>query len=195
MRLRLDFLGSKLYSGGGAHSIFMKTWAAGLAYSNGLRSNPSTGRLTYYAERVPKLPQTLGFVIDELKSAKEQPELVEYAIAQSFGEIRSASSYEERAEAIAADLADGLTPDVVRNFRQNILRLRNLKNLSSTIFERMKRVYANVLPGFEKSYREDAIYFVIGPESQLKEYEQYLQSVYGKQTTLYRLYPRDFWLP
>jgi len=53
----LDFLSAQLYSGGGAHSMFMKTWAAGLAYSNGLRNSPASGLLTYYAERVPELPR------------------------------------------------------------------------------------------------------------------------------------------
>ncbi|MEE8577843.1 MAG: insulinase family protein, partial [candidate division Zixibacteria bacterium] len=55
----LDFLAARLYGGGGAHSMFMKTWAAGLAYSNGLRSNQYTGRLSYYAERCPSLVQTV----------------------------------------------------------------------------------------------------------------------------------------
>ena len=40
----LDYLASNLYSGHGAHSMFMKTWAAGLAYSNGLHPNVELGR-------------------------------------------------------------------------------------------------------------------------------------------------------
>ena len=39
----LNFLASKLYSGGGAHSVFSKTIGAGLAYSNGISSSPGTG--------------------------------------------------------------------------------------------------------------------------------------------------------
>ena len=34
----LDYVSTKMYSGGGPHSMFMKTWGAGLAYSNGLGS-------------------------------------------------------------------------------------------------------------------------------------------------------------
>src|SRR5947209_4555228 len=64
--LLLDYLASLLYSGGGAHGIFIKTWGAGLAYSNGVSSSPATGRIQYYAERTPELPQTLQFVINEL---------------------------------------------------------------------------------------------------------------------------------
>jgi Zn-dependent M16 (insulinase) family peptidase len=63
----LDYLASRLYGGAGAHAIFIKTWGAGLAYSNGLGGSPSNGRLSYYAERTPELPQTLRFVIEELK--------------------------------------------------------------------------------------------------------------------------------
>src|SRR5205823_5292412 len=66
----LDYLASNLYTGHGAHSIFMKTWAAGLAYSNGLHPRVATGVLDYYAERCPLLPQTLRFVIDQLRHAK-----------------------------------------------------------------------------------------------------------------------------
>src|ERR1044071_2562428 len=41
----LEFLASRLYGGGGAHGIFIKTWGAGLAYSNGLGGSPGQGRL------------------------------------------------------------------------------------------------------------------------------------------------------
>jgi hypothetical protein len=40
-----------------------------------------------------------------------------------------------------------------------------------------------------------AVYFVIGPEKQMTAYEAYLKSAEGPDTQLYRLYPRDFWLP
>ena len=70
----LDYLAVNLYTGHGAHSIFMKTWAAGLAYSNGLRPRISEARSTYYAERCPLLPQTLRFVIDQLRKAQARRE-------------------------------------------------------------------------------------------------------------------------
>ncbi|HTM20360.1 MAG TPA: hypothetical protein VL172_07635, partial [Kofleriaceae bacterium] len=52
----MHYLAGNLYTGHGAHSIFMKTWAAGLAYSNGLRPSIRSGRVLYYAERCPELP-------------------------------------------------------------------------------------------------------------------------------------------
>jgi Zn-dependent M16 (insulinase) family peptidase len=194
--LLLDYLSALLYSGAGAHSIFMKTWGAGLAYSNGIGVSPGLGRIDYYAERTPELPQTLQFVIGELKKAKPDPALVEYAIALSFAQFRAASQYEDRARAMADDIADGVPPEKVRRFREGLLALRNLPNLSDEFFRRMPRVYATILPGYgaKASQVKDGIYYVIGPEKQLDAYEKYLKTVEGPNTKLYRIYPRDYWM-
>jgi Zn-dependent M16 (insulinase) family peptidase len=193
----LDYLASRLYAGGGAHGIFIKTWGAGLAYSNGFRGSPATGRMGYYAERTPELPQTLRFVIDELKKAKPDPGLVEYAIAGAFGTFRSASPYEVRGESMANDIADGLTPEVIRRFRQSILTLRQDPKLADELFKRMAAVYARILPGLGVKTRdvEGGIYYVIGPEKQLSAYEEYLKTVEGPGVRLHRIYPRDYWMP
>lgn len=193
----LQYLASKLYAGGGAHSIFTKTIGAGLAYSNGLGGSPTGGRSSYYAERTPELPQTLRFVIDELKKAPRDPELAEYAIAQAFGEFRSASAYEVRGESMAADVADGLKPDQVRAFRQAVLDLRKTPNLYEELYTRMGKVYSKILPGYDPSLKNvpGGIYFVVGPEKQFVAYEAYLKSALGAETRLDRLYPRDFWMP
>jgi hypothetical protein len=192
----LDYVASRLYAGGGAHGIFIKTWGAGLAYSNGFRGSPSVGRMGYYAERTPELPQTLRFVIGELKKAQPDPGLVEYAIAGAFGAFRSASPYEARGEAMAADIADGLTPDVIRRFRQSILALRNDPKLSDELFKRMGAVYARILPGYGVKARDvqGGVFYVIGPEKQLAAYEEYLKTVEGPDAQLLRIYPRDYWL-
>jgi hypothetical protein len=192
----LQYLASKLYGGGGAHSIFTKTIGAGLAYSNGLGGSPTGGRQSYYAERTPEMPQTLRFVIEELQKAPRDSELTEYAIAQAFQESRAASTYETRGEAMAADVADGLKPEEVRQFRQAILALRKTAKLSDELFDRMPAVYARVLPGYDPQLKSvpGAVYFVIGPEKQFAAYEAYLKSRLGADTRLYRLYPRDFWM-
>jgi Zn-dependent M16 (insulinase) family peptidase len=192
----LDHLSALLYSGAGAHSIFIKTWGAGLAYSNGFGVAPGLGRIDYYAERTPELPQTLQFVISELKKAKPDPALVEYAIALSFAQFRAASQYEERGRAMADDIADGVPPEKVRRFRQGLLELRKMPNLSDELFKRMPRVYASVLPGYgtKASDVKGGIFYVIGPEKQLAAYEKYLKSVEGPNTRLYRIYPRDYWI-
>ena len=194
----LDYLASNLYTGHGAHSMFMKTWAAGLAYSNGLHPNAAEGTLDYYAERCPLLPQTLRFVIDQLRKAKPDANLVRYALASAFSS-RIASGYEGRASAMAADLVDGLTPDLVRGFRSHLLELGKRADLAQTLFARMPAVYGKVLPGLEAiaspGIDPKGVYFVIGPEKQLGAYEEYLHAALGKETRLHRIYPRDFWIP
>lgn len=192
----LDFLAARLYGGGGAHSMFMKTWAAGLAYSNGLRSNQFSGRLMYYAERCPSLVQTMQFVINELKSAEPDIGLTDYAVAQAFGSGRGGSSYENRTESMADNLADGLPPEKVGTFRKAVLELRQRPDLYDELTSRMLKVYGAVLPGLEPSGRgvEGANYFMIGPEMQFESFEQYLKTVEGDDIVLYRLYPRDFWV-
>jgi hypothetical protein len=193
----LHYLASKVYSGQGAHSLFMKTWGSGLAYSNGVGSSPANGRMSYYAERCPELPQTLRFVIDQVKNTPRDTTLADYCIAAAFQEFRSASSYESRGESMAADLADGTTPDQVRTFRKAILEMRKTPHLIDLLYDRVPEVYNRILPGFGGTSPEDiqgGIYYVIGPEKQLSLYEQYLQTAVGRDAKLYRLYPRDYWI-
>jgi hypothetical protein len=189
----LDYLTGNLYAGHGGHTIYSKTVAAGLAYSNGLRPDPAAGELVYYAERCPLLPQTLRFVIAQLKAAKTDPNLARYAIAYAF-DSRIAKSYEERAEAMAANLVDGITPELVRAFRKRLLALSGRGDLADELFKRMPAVYGKVLPGYG-ALDPKGVYFVIGPDKQLGAYQDYLHTALGKDTTLFRLYPRDFWQP
>lgn len=191
----LDFLASRLYGGSGAHSVYSKTIGAGLAYSNGVTSNPASGLFSYYAERTPELPQTLGFVVEEIKKSPADPTLAEYVIALAFNS-RAALPYEQRGEAMAANLADGLTPEMVASFRRGILDLRKSPNLAEELFKRKDKVYERILPGYGIKGKgvEGANYFVIGAEKQMTAYETYLKSKEGAETNLYRLYPRDFWL-
>ena len=190
----LNFLTSKLYTGGGAHSVFNKTVGAGLAYSNGIGSNPQTGLMSYYAERTPELPQTLRFAIGEVKRPMSD-QLAEYVIALTFSS-RASSPYEARGEAMASNMADGITPEVVSRFRRAILETRKIPDLSAQLYQRKDKVHERVFPGYGMKGKDIAgrNFFVIGAEKQMAAYEAYLKSVEGADTQLYRLYPRDFWL-
>ena len=194
---QLDFLASRLHAGYGAHGVFLKTIGAGLAYSNGLRATVASGRMGYYAERTPELPQTVRFVVNELKTSARDPKLGDYAVAQVFAENRTAGSYEGRAEGIAADLADNQPPDMIRKFRQSILELRKDPNLGNVLFDRKDRVYGRFIPGYNVKASDvpGGIYFVIGPEKQLDAWQEYLKEVEGADSKLHRLYGRDFWMP
>ncbi len=191
----LNFLTSKLYSGGGAHAVFTKTISAGLAYSNGISSSSGTGLMSYYAERTPELPQTLRFAIGEVKRPMDTP-LAEYVVALAFSS-RASAPYEDRGEAMASNMADGITPEVVSRFRRSILDVRKMPNLSAELYRRKDMVFERVFPGYGKQGKDivGGNFFVIGPEKQMVAYEAYLKSVEGPDTKLYRLYPRDFWLP
>jgi hypothetical protein len=39
------------------------------------------------------------------------------------------------------------------------------------------------------------VYFAIGPDRQLDAWERYLAQTEGDEARLWRLYPRDFWIP
>jgi hypothetical protein len=187
----LDYLASNQYVSPGAHSLFMKTWAAGLAYSNGVRVYVERGQLEYYAERCPSLPQTLRFVIDQLNTAKPDANIARYAIAKAF-KSRIAEGYESRAWAMAADLVDGRTPDKVRALRTHVLAAAKRTDLAKQLFDRMPNVLGKVIPGYGTA-SPDGVDFVIGPTKQLDAYAEYLKTTVGG--TLRRLYPRDYWVP
>ena len=191
----LDALAGKLFGGGAEHSLFMKTWSAGLAYSNGISYRDRSGLLRYYAERCPDVAETMRFVVDIIKGAEDNPKLTEYVTALTFGDSRAASKYEERGEAMAEDLADGFTPDVVSEYRRKILSLRNSEDLYSELQRRMEKVYSTVLIGYGAplSEADGGCYFLNGPEEQFQSLENYIAKVEGARP-VYRLYPRDFWL-
>lgn len=191
----LTRLTGSLYGGGGAHGIFMQTWAAGLAYSNGYGYNERSGRASYYAERSPDVAETMRFVVHLLTQAKDDPRLVDYAIAQVFGGSRAPSRYEERGRAMASDLADGYTPQRVAAFRRAVLAQRSRPHLYETLKARMPAAYGPVLIGYGAPLAQsrEGVFFLIGPEAQFRSLEDYLAATEGRQA-VQRLYPRDYWL-
>jgi Zn-dependent M16 (insulinase) family peptidase len=191
----LDFLAARIYGGHGAHSMFMQTWGAGLAYSNGLRSNEYSGNLLYYAERCPDLTQTMQFVIQTLNRAPYDTALAEYAVSQAFSVSRAGDRYEARGRNMATDLADGLSPEIVERFRKEIMKLRGEPNFYDKLYNRMEDVYGRVLPGYGSNGNDmrGVLYFMIAPEDMLKSYASYLKNI-EENSELYLLYPRDYWL-
>ena len=49
---------------------------------------------------------------------------------------------------MAANLADGLTPEIVKTFRQHVLDAAKTPDLAAALFGRMESVYGKVLPGY-----------------------------------------------
>lgn len=192
----LDYLTGLRFAGHGSHTLFMKTWAAGLAYSNGARPSAQAGLLRYYAERTPELPRTLEFVIDELAAATADEGQTRYALAQAFSS-RAAVAYETRGRAIARDLVDGRDPEIIAGFRQALLTLAQDPTLPDRLQERHEAVYGQVLPGYGPASAsvEGGVFYVIGPEEQLDAWAAYLVRVEGDDAELVRLSDRDYWVP
>jgi Zn-dependent M16 (insulinase) family peptidase len=189
----LRYLTRNLFAGGGAHSAFSRTIGAGLAYSNGVSGSLREGTSTYYAERMPDVAQTLHFVIDTIHNGPRDHRLTEYVMAGAFSS-NAASSYETRARAIADDIADGFTPEVIRNFRESILGLREDPDLAEELFDRVDQVYGPILPGYGPHAKDvpGAVYFLIGNEKQFQLLEADVQA--RENERVYKLYPRDYWL-
>lgn len=192
----MKFLAAELYAGAGKQSVYTKSTGAGLSYSTGVGASPVTGRFIYYAERTPLLPQTLRFVIDEIKRSPFDSSMLDYVVSLAVSGLRSASDYEVRGEAMATDLVDDYTPDKVKQFRLAVLKLRKVPQIIHQIYNYKDQVYEKILPGYGTPSKDvnGGIYFVIGPEKQMSAYEAYLKSVEGNEAKLYRLYARDFWM-
>ena len=191
----LNMLSGKLYSGGGGHSLFMRTWGAGLAYSNGYNCGALSGNVVYYAERCPDVAETMGFVVNELKQAQEDPRLAEYALAQVFGDSRAPSEYESRGQAIASDLVDGYEPEKVAAYRQKVLEIARRDGLYKELYKHMQDAYGPVLIGYGNPSAQSnrGTFFMIGPDEQFESLQNYISTAEGPDK-VHKLYPRDFWL-
>jgi Zn-dependent M16 (insulinase) family peptidase len=191
----IDFLSVKILSGGGTHSLFMKTWSAGLAYSNGIGNNLSSGRLSYYAERCSDLVETMQFVSKSASGFKaNMPYLIGYALANSFNDYRGAQDMSSRGFSMGADLKDTLTPDKVKKFKQTLLKIAKKRTTLKKLDENFKGVLAKVLVGLDKkvSKNPQTVSLVIAPKRLLDSYEKYLRET-GETDELVRIYPCDFW--
>jgi Zn-dependent M16 (insulinase) family peptidase len=191
---QLDYLASNLFSGYGAHGVFTKTITAGLAYSNGIRGNLRDGYTGYYAERMPEIPQTLHFAIDVVKKGPRDPQLLEYVIALAFQESNASRGYEARAQAIADALADGITPEKVKRFREGILAIRKEPDAAQEVMSRVDAAYGRILPGYSPKAKNvpGAVYFIIGNDKQFSALDADVSA--REDEHVYRLYPRDFWM-
>ncbi len=193
----MDYLTGGLFGGSGAHGLFMKTWGSGLAYSNGFRIGESKGRASYYAERCPDIAATIRFVADYLKASKTAVDssLSDYIVAQYFVDSQAADRYESRGYKIAANLADGITPERVASFRKQILTVSKTPNLIPELYKRIDRVYGSVIVGMgnSKVNAVDPNFFVIGPKTQFESLATEIAK-FEPNLPVYTVYPSDYWL-
>ena len=199
----LDVLAAQTVTGGGAHSLFMRLWSAGLAYSCGASVALSDGRLRFYADTCPDASRCLAAAVAlVVQDARAPPELwlADYALARCFTSRAGTSTPEARTEAAASDEADGRGDGRVRALRAALLRLRSREALGNELHLRAPRVLGTVLPGVLPQSRSSAGWsgapsasgttlVVVGPEAQAAGVEAMLQA-----GPLLRLYERDFWV-
>jgi len=190
----IRMLSSKLVSGTGPHTLYMKTVERGLAYSNSVRSDASSKLLSYYADRVPDIAGLVELVnsIAAGIPALRDPSLVDYALQKSFPFPRSMSTFTDRGKRLAGDIYDGNEPDKIRHFSEAIVKLRADPNLLPEITQLGLLSIGPVLlkPGFEGLQRsEKSIFFLVGPERLLSEAEKRIP-----MPRLLRLYSSDFWI-
>jgi hypothetical protein len=176
----------------------MKTWAAGLAYSNGLSTNPNEGRINYYAERCPDLVRTISFVTGLVKDAGalDDPYLAEYCAANAVTYSRESDRYEDRTRAAADDIVDGDTPERVSKWRGAVLALKARPDLWASMKPKIAAMTGRVLPGVGPKRGEvaDALWFTIAPEPMLARWESYLSDHDAPGARVARVYGRDFWI-
>jgi hypothetical protein len=186
-------LAGKSLAGTGPHTWYKKTWEAGLAYGNGLDVRLRQGTILYYADRCPSVRATLAFVRGMAQKVSQlTPSSVDYALAQTFAFSRTALSPSARAEAMAIDVREGLTPELMQRFSEKLLRLRHDPQLLEQLRAALPRVVATVTLGPEHRAIQSAaqaIFFVIAPEWQLAEIEGDIPEKH-----LPRVWPSDFWL-
>ena len=134
-------------------------------------------------------------MIDQLKKGKPDPNIARYAIAKAF-DSRVAIGFEERASAMAANLADGITPDVVRAFRATRARRRRSAPTSRrTLFGRMEKVYGKVLPGYGTLDPHGDLLRDRPREAARRRTRTTCTPRSARTRRSTALYPRDFWIP
>jgi hypothetical protein len=189
-------LAGRVFAGAGAHSFFMKTWGAGLAYSNGLRVSAVEGRVAYYAERCPDLAQVMSFVTGLVRDAAtlDDAYLAECSVANAVTGSRAGDEYEDRTRAAADDMTDGDTPGRIERYRRAVLALRERPGLWESMKPRVAAAAARVLPGIAARSPDvaEGVFLTIGPEPMLARWEKHLLAREGER--VHRVYGRDFWM-
>lgn len=127
-----------------------------------------------------------------------------YALAQCFVSRAGQSTPESRAEAAAADDADGRSAPRQRALRSALLRLGAREDLAEQLHARVPRVMARLLPGAAGGEARGwsgqpgeggATLVVVGAAAQAEGVQALLDAAHGAQAArLLWLYERDLWL-
>jgi hypothetical protein len=186
-------LSGSLFSGAGPLSFQTRTAAIGLAYHNGIFDSPALKRTWYYADRSPDIAALLGFVngIASTVTGLKDPDLIDYALSNTFTFSRTSLSFSERGKAGAQDIRDGNESKTVHRFAMGLLELRKEPGLLSEVTHSGLAAICGVL--FRSDCRDSqsatSIFFFSGSDQVLSEVEKRLSI-----PRLLKLYPSDFWI-
>jgi Zn-dependent M16 (insulinase) family peptidase len=191
-RSLLQVLSSKFFSGTAPESLYMKTWTAGLAYGNGVASDVPQQLLQYYADRIPDIPNLVQLVNSVVhKSGTPAPnEAVDYALSQAFDVPRAMLSFSDRGRAFAVDLRDGNTPEKVRRFSEEILKLRQDRDLAEELIKmRVQAIDPVLMSGGDTGQKAaKSIFFFLGPEEVLSK------AAHQLGIDIVKIWPSDYWV-
>lgn len=190
----LEVLSSGLFSGNGPQSFYMKTWEAGLAYSNGIASESYRRLLLYYADHVPDITALVSLVnsIPQASDTLSGTQAVDYALSQVFEPPLDMLPFSERARIFALNNRDGNTPDTIRKFSQRMLELRHDPELSQELIRmRVESIDPVLFDTRDRDKKKAArsIFFFLGPEQVLSSAALRLPA-----HDMLLMWPSDYWM-
>lgn len=190
----LQVLSSMLFEGTGPQSFYMKTWEAGLAYSNGIASVMGRRFLLYYADHVPDITSLIALVnsLPQANYSLSASRAVDYALSQAFVPPRAMLPFSRRARAFALDNRDGNTPDRIRKFSQRMLELGHDPSLGQELIRMRVQSIDPVLfdkANLDKKETARSIFFFLGPEQALSSAANRLPA-----HDMLLMWPSDYWI-
>ncbi len=186
-------LASKIFSGG-AQGFFMKTTESGLAYNNGIESDPHWKVIWYSANRVPNIAALLKLVNSTASTATELQDssLIDHTLSKTLSFSRASATFSDRGKALAQDLRDGNDPAMIRRFSEAILQLSKEPGLSAELTSAAIPSICGVLLRDDCKVEQQAgnsLFFFVGSEKVLSDAEQAVPI-----PKLLRVWPSDYWI-
>jgi hypothetical protein len=112
-------------------------------------------------------------------------------MAQTFEAPRAMLSFSARGHEFAVDLRDGNTPERVRGFFEQILKLRRDPDLAEELIKTRLQAISPVLLADGDAQEKDAarsIFFFLGPEAVLSRAARQLA------IDMVEMWPSDYWV-
>jgi len=190
----LRVLASKIFSGRGLQGFFMKTSESGLAYDNGIASDPHSKVIWYSANRVPDIGALVKLVSSTASTATtlDDSSVLDHTLSRTFSFSRAAATFSERGKAMAQDLRDGDDPATIRRFSEAILRLSKEPDLPAELTSAALSSICGVLLRDDCKAEQRAgnsLFFFVGSEKVLSDTEHAIPI-----PELLRIWPSDYWI-